>query len=133
MRWIEGFLVLMLVGIVAPTGSGAEPARTINISAKEYRFTPSKISVRAGQRVKLVISNVGTVKHEFVSPAAFKASENIQGVKVGDSEIEVSPGKTMTIVMTPTKPGTYAFWCGEQVGGKLHRDLGMRGTLVVTK
>lgn len=132
MRWIGGFLALVLVGVVASVGSGAEPAKTINMTAKEYRFTPSKISARVGQRVKLVISNVGTVNHEFVSPAAFKASEDVQGVKGGD-EVEVSPGKTVTIAMTPTKPGTYSFWCGEKVGGKLHRDLGMRGTLIVTK
>jgi uncharacterized cupredoxin-like copper-binding protein len=116
------------------------PIMTITITAQEYHFTPSTIKLQAGRPVRLILENHGTVNHEFVSPI-FKNSKDVairsQGIKVeGDDigEVEFGKGKVVTIDLTPSKTGTLQFWCGEQAGGgKLHRDLGMRGTLSVTK
>ncbi len=118
--------------------AGAEP-KSIAISAQEYRFTPNTVTVRAGQRILLVLTNKGTVPHEIVSPL-LKASKGLemesQGITVGGDaieEVEFAKGKTVTVEPTPTKTGRFEFWCGEKAGSKLHRDLGMRGTVIVTK
>ena len=89
--------------------------------------------------MKIQITNKGTMNHEFISPL-FKAAKDVEikveGAKVEAREIEeveFPTGKTVTIELTPTKAGTFQFWCGEKADGKLHRDLGMKGTIQVTR
>ena len=138
MRGTSARVVPLLLGaLLTPAGAG-EP-KSIAISAQEFRFTPSTVTVRAGERIKLVLTNKGTMSHEIVSPL-LKASKDVevqsQGIKVeGDEigEVEFARGKTVTIELTTTKAGRFEFWCGEKAGSKLHRDLGMKGTIVVTK
>ncbi len=47
--------------------------------------------------------------------------------------VEFAPGRAVTVEFTPLKAGKFAFWCAEQTNGKLHRDLGMKGTLTVRR
>ena len=138
MRGVAVAVVVLVLGALTPV-HGAEEAKTIKITAREYKFSPSTIKLQAGQRVQLVLENRGTVNHEFVSPI-FKSAKDLeirsQGVKVeGDdiSEVEFGKGKVVEIEFTPSQTGTFQFWCGEKIGNKLHRDLGMRGTASVTK
>jgi uncharacterized cupredoxin-like copper-binding protein len=97
------------------------------------------VTVRAGQRINLVLTNKGTVPHEFVSPL-LKASKDVeivsQGITVGGDgigEVEFDRGKVVTVELTPRRTGRFEFWCAEKAGNKLHRDLGMKGTIIVTK
>jgi uncharacterized cupredoxin-like copper-binding protein len=138
MRKMAAAIAMLLLGGLLPAYGAQEP-KTITIIAQEYRFSPNTIKLQAGQRVRLVLENHGTVNHEFVSPI-FKNAKDVQlrspGIKVeGDdiAEVEFAKGKIVTIDLTPAKTGTFQFWCGEQVGGKLYRDLGMRGTATVTR
>lgn len=138
MRGTGALIMSLLLGALLTPAQAGEP-KSIAISAQEFRFTPTTITVRAGERIKLVLTNKGTVAHEIVSPL-LKASKDMevqsQGIKVeGDEigEVEFARGKTVTIELTPTRAGRFEFWCGEKTGGKLHRDLGMKGTIVVTK
>lgn len=111
-------------------------ARVIPITLAEFRFVPNAITVKAGRPIVLRLSNKGTVTHEFVAPTLFAAA---RGVAVSGAELEegeevhVAKGKTVTIRLTPTRTGTFRFWCGERFKGKLHRDLGMRGIITVTR
>lgn len=134
----NALVVSLLLGTLLTPAQAGEP-KTIAISLQEFRFTPPTMTVRAGERIKLVLTNKGTMPHEIVSPL-FKASKDVQvrsqGIKVeGDDlgEVEFAQGKAITIELTPTKAGRFEFWCGETAGGKLHRDLGMKGAIVVTK
>ncbi|HEV8339724.1 MAG TPA: cupredoxin domain-containing protein [bacterium] len=115
----------------------AKPAiRTIAITLAEFRFTPSAITVKVGQPIILRLTNKGTMEHEFVSPTFFAAARGVavSGGELEDGEeIHVARGKTVTIRLTPTRTGPFRFWCGEKLKGKLHRDLGMRGVLTVTR
>jgi uncharacterized cupredoxin-like copper-binding protein len=139
MRGTGALLSVLLLGSSLTVAQAGDEPKSIAISAQEFRFTPNTVTVRAGQRIKLVLTNKGTVPHEFVSPL-FKASKDLeiqsQGIKVeGDEigEVEFARGKVVTVELTPTSAGRFQFWCGEKVGNKLHRDLGMKGTIVVTK
>jgi uncharacterized cupredoxin-like copper-binding protein len=75
-------------------GSGSE----IEVVAKEFSFTPAKLTLKAGQGSKIVLKNTGSIEHDFtVSDAGFRLT--VPGNKRGDKELKVD------------KPGTYEFHC----------------------
>jgi uncharacterized cupredoxin-like copper-binding protein len=93
------------------------PAGTYAVEAKEYAFTPSTLSVPAGE-VTFQVHNAGTQEHEF---------EIFQGDTVKDEVEGLVPGLTKTLTV-PLEPGEYTFKC--LLNG--HDQLGMTGTLTVT-
>ncbi|HEV8353126.1 MAG TPA: cupredoxin domain-containing protein [bacterium] len=144
MRWLSAVALVLAVALIPSAVSpAAEMVRTVSVTAKEFSFTPSRIALKAGGRVALRITNRGTMDHEFVSPGLFAAVEDIairaSGVNVEADEVEeveLEPGRTVTIEFTVKKTAraqTIQFWCGEKLKGKLHRDLGMRGTITVVR
>jgi uncharacterized cupredoxin-like copper-binding protein len=114
-------IVLTCIGLVAATaavltpiataGKHGRPAATVAVSGKEYRFTPSSISVSHGT-VTFRFTNRGKIGHDL----------NVDGKKTP----VINPGKTATITVS-LKKGTYSFKC--TVPG--HAQLGMKGTLKV--
>lgn len=101
-----------------PAASGpAAPSGAITIEAKEYMFTPSTLSVPAGD-IQFYIRNAGTTEHEF---------EIFKGDQVVDEVEGLVPGlaKQLTVNLAP---GEYTFVC--KLSG--HDQLGMKGTLTVT-
>jgi plastocyanin len=98
---------------VAPT-PGA-PVKEITVIGTEFSFSPSSITVLAGERVKIVFKNQGKAPHNLV----------IQGLGIGTRTI--GGGQTDTIEFTAPSSGTYAFYCS--VPG--HRAAGMEGRLEV--
>jgi iron uptake system component EfeO len=99
-------------GIATPLPSGA-----IAIEAKEYQFTPSAITVPAGD-VTFSIRNAGTQDHEF---KVFRGDEEVAGVD------GFAAGLTRDTTAT-LAAGEYTFLC--KLNG--HDQLGMKGTLTVT-
>jgi len=96
------------------------PAGTYAVEAKDYAFTPSSLTIPAGD-VTFRVHNVGTQEHEF---------EIFQGETVV-SEIEgLVPGLTLELKVAAADlpPGEYTFKC--LLNG--HDKLGMTGTLTVT-
>jgi heme/copper-type cytochrome/quinol oxidase subunit 2 len=69
---------------------------TFKIVAQGGRFTPERLTVKAGERVKLEIANRGNTPIEF---------ENLQ-LRV---EKVLAPGAASFVVLNPLKPGTYRF------------------------
>lgn len=67
-----------------------------NLSIKDHRFNPAEITVPAGKKVKLVISNEDKTPEEFESHA-LKVEKVIPGNSKG------------TVFIGPLKPGTYGF------------------------
>jgi uncharacterized cupredoxin-like copper-binding protein len=95
-------------------GSETPAGPSIEVSGKEFSFTPNTFTLKAGQPQKIVLKNTGTIEHDLtVSDAGFKLT--VQGAKSGD--------KTLTI----DKPGTYKFIC--TVAG--HESAGMKGEITV--
>ena len=68
----------------------------ISVVIEGHKFTPDRIEIPAGKKVKLVIDNRDATPEEFESP---------------DLKIEkVIPGKTKgTVFVGPLKPGEYKF------------------------
>jgi uncharacterized cupredoxin-like copper-binding protein len=115
-------IVPICVGLAAATAAlltpiaiagkpAARSAKTVAVSGKEYRFTPSSISVSHGA-VTFRFTNRGKIGHDL----------NVDG----KTTPVINPGKTASITVS-LKKGTYRFIC--TVPG--HSQLGMRGTLKV--
>ena len=68
----------------------------INVTIENHRFTPDRIEVPAGKKVKLVIDNRDATAEEFESHA----------LKIE----KVIPAKSKgTVLVGPLKPGEYKF------------------------
>jgi hypothetical protein len=44
---------------------------------------------------------------------------------------KIRPAQPANIEKGERKAGTFQFWCAKKYEGKLHRDLGVNGTLIV--
>ena len=100
------------------TGPAASlPAGTIAVEASKYKFTPSTISVPAGE-VTFRVRNTANEEHEF---------EIFKGEAVVDEIEGLVPGLTLDLTV-PLEAGEYTFVC--KLNG--HDQLGMTGTLTVT-
>ncbi|MFO7275057.1 MAG: cupredoxin domain-containing protein [Bacillota bacterium] len=93
----------------------AGPDQRLIVVAREYRFEPVEMRVKAGSRVVVRLVNRGRVPHEFRIPEL--------GVTIGP----VEPGRSAEGAFTVERPGTYTY--ESRVDG--HYLRGMRGRLVV--
>ena len=101
----------------APASVAPAPSGTVAVEAKEYSFTPSTLTVPAGQ-VTFQVRNAGSEEHEF---------EIFNGDKVVDEIEGLVPGLSKPLTVT-LAAGTYEFKC--LLNG--HDQIGMKGTLTVT-
>ncbi|MBI3998367.1 MAG: cupredoxin domain-containing protein [Armatimonadetes bacterium] len=103
-----------------PEGSGqpvppVAGARTIEIVATDFAFTPAEITVRAGEVVNIRLVNRGVTLHDIVIPAQ-------------EIWIVAPEGESAITAFRAGAPGTYEFFCS--VPG--HREAGMVGRIIVT-
>jgi uncharacterized cupredoxin-like copper-binding protein len=99
-------------------GVAAGAGGTVDLSATDFKFTPSDPSVKAGE-VTFKMTNDGQVTHSL----------EIEDVTPGhDQELEgdVSPGQSGTLTAN-LKPGTYEFYCPVDS----HKEMGMEGEITV--
>jgi uncharacterized cupredoxin-like copper-binding protein len=127
-RWIP-FVCLTLFSLVLAACSGgagaaSKPADTgtgpqdVSIRGLDtLKYEPTTLTVRSGRPVHLTLNNPGALIHDWVI-------DNLDGNKVA---VEAAPSKTATLDFTPSKAGSYEFYCS-QPG---HKEAGMKGTLVV--
>jgi plastocyanin len=94
--------------------SGSPGGPELAVSGKSFSFTPSTITVKAGEARTLAFTSKD-IAHDFT-------------VKELDIHVPASGGHTARRNVTFDKPGTYTFFCS--VAG--HREAGMTGTLVVS-
>ena len=105
-------VALFAVLLGACAGDDAPSAARARVVAKEMRFTPSRLTVKAGPVVFHVV-NQGTITHTFsVGPDA--------------DEVTVNPGHSADLNITLV-PGTYTYICRILD----HAGLGMHGVLKV--
>lgn len=113
------FLALVAVAIstvlVLSASAAPAPSRTITVgvTARDFSFALSRLSVPAGSRVRFVVRNRGATTHDFV-------------VKRKRTRV-LRPGQTQTITVAFPRRGRFAFLCS--VSG--HARLGMKGTFGV--
>lgn len=100
------------------TGSGdvmMAESQAIEASAFEFSYELSVETIKAGEPVKLTLTNTGKMPHDL------QFDDFDFGTKI------VQPGESETIEFTIDEAGEYAYYCS--VGN--HRALGMEGVLTV--
>jgi len=128
MRWLPPALCACLLVFPGCGKDDAPPTRSVTlgpgepvrVSAEEYAFDPSRITIRPGRRpLRVVLDNRGDLAHD---------------IKVLDGERELGglpsfPGgeKRSTTVAVP--PGSYRLVCTVAD----HEELGMDGELEVIR
>lgn len=89
--------------------------KEITVVGAEMFFSPSTVTVQAGQQVKINFQNEGSTIHNLIIEGL-----GISTKTIGDGQIDV-------IEFTAPTSGTYAIFCS--VPG--HRAAGMEGSLIV--
>lgn len=87
----------------------------IEISAEEYTFAPSTLSIKKGVPTTITFRNNGQASHSLLVP------------ELGVSTNVISPGEETSVEVIAGKVGQFGFYCG--VGN--HQDLGMEGKITV--
>lgn len=87
---------LLLAAALAPLSALAE-LPSYELSLNDGHFTPAVLEVRAGERFKIILKNVGQ------GPAEFESTP-LRVEKV------LSPGVTTFVVIHPLKPGRYPYF-----------------------
>jgi heavy metal translocating P-type ATPase len=131
-----------LVAVVLATrpdgdgGSGAQPVdRVVEMAMSEYAYGPASISVAAGQEVRFVFHNDGSVPHEAVigdEDAQSEAGQSMEANAGHDAhgasvQVQVAPGDTASLVYRFDEPGTVLIGC--HIPG--HYESGMRAVVEV--
>ena len=96
----------------APNATNA--AVTVNVTASDFKFKLSKLSVPKGSVVTFKVVNKGNTAHDF---------DFASGVKGGTPYL--APGKTKSFKITFKKKGFYEYLCTVQAEG----DAGNGNTL----
>lgn len=99
----------------ASTSGGAQDLTVKGLDT--MKFDPATLTVKSGSPVHLTLNNTGVLIHDLVI-------DDLDGKKV---DVESAGGKSAAIDFTPTKVGSYPFYCA-QPG---HKEAGMVGTLTV--
>jgi len=108
------------ISITAPTESTPltqpinESIKTIKVEAGSYYYKPNIITVKKGEKVKIIMNSV-SMMHDF----------NID--ELGVKMPIVKNGDTGTVEFTADKVGTFEYYCS--VGQ--HRQMGQVGQLTV--
>lgn len=108
---------------VPPANQQASPPLSANTAVKEftvtgqdYSFMPSALSVKKGDRVKIIFKNIDGF-HDFKIDEFDAATTRI---RAGEQDI---------ITFVADKAGSFEYYCS--VGS--HRQMGMKGTLTVAE
>ncbi len=96
------------------TSEGAMQSDVITVEGANFSFSPNTITVKKGQKVKILFKNVEGF-HDFVIDEFNVKTPQIQANMEG------------TVEFTPMEVGKFEYYCSV---GK-HRQMGMVGTLVV--
>lgn len=114
-----GFMLLavLIVGISVSATAGQEASsgyHEFHMTAKNYEFDPSVITVKKGEKVRLFIT----------------AADRDHGIRIQGYDIDqvLKKGETATIEFTADKAGTFEFKCSVYCGMG-HRK--MKGKLIV--
>ena len=99
--------------------------RLQRVTLGDYRFTPSQLTLEAGQAVILELTST-----DGFTPHNFTLQDEAGGL---DIDINVSASQVVRVLLTPQVPGNYVFYCNKKLPlMKSHRMRGMQGTLAVT-
>ncbi len=114
--------------------------RTIRVSMLDasngaMAFDPAALDIRQGETIRIVLTNEGSVAHEFVMASPEEIAdhrEEMRGIADmphdADFAARVAPGGSETLTWTFSNDGTFEIAC--LIPG--HSEAGMRGRLTVS-
>lgn len=116
---------------------GSDEASTdLEVTTTDFQFAPTSWTVPAGEEISIVITNDGSVLHEWVLMQPGVTIESEADLPETEEELladfvyvedEVDAGATKTLTFTAPAAGTYQVICAIET----HFDAGMEGTLTV--
>src|SRR4051812_4664180 len=104
-KFISTMLALALVlalSLLRPHTAHADTPRVIEITAKRFEFSPSKITLKKGETVTLRLSSADVVHGFFLRP-----------LKIDEV---LTPEKTTDVTVTPETAGTFTTICDHFCG-----------------
>ncbi|WP_428670579.1 cupredoxin domain-containing protein [Reyranella sp.] len=106
----------LLIGSAAGGAArlAAQPSNEVTIAASRFEFTPETVKAKVGQPLTFVLTSLDRI-HGFKMPEL--------GIRT-----DIVPDRETRVTITPTKPGSFVFFC-DIFCGDGHED--MSGTLVV--
>lgn len=122
---MKTFCLLAAALVAAAPAAGQKPTTVVPIDLHSFGYTPSPISLRAGQQVTLVFTNSSGISHEFKAKAFFDSAKVVAG-SVPEGEIDLKPHESRSVTLVPAA-GTYRAHCGHF----LHTQMGMTTTIYV--
>jgi Cu+-exporting ATPase len=117
-RYLAGVAAasLLVAGTVMAADRAIDAGATsIEVSARDLRYQPAEVQVRAGQFAIVAFTNDDTLFHDW----------SVEGL--ANVDVPARPGQTARLRFMIEDPGTYRIIC--TVPG--HAEAGMTGTLVV--
>ena len=131
-------ILLPFMMISACSSQVSNAAAEITVEMTDFAYSPSSMTVPAGQPVTLTVNNTGNIEHDFVVEKIDVTTEVIQdngsnahhthGAEQNyDLHVSARPGEATIVQVTIAKPGTYKIICS--IEG--HEEAGMIGELTV--
>ncbi len=87
-----------------------EPVRVVEITAHRFQFVPNQVTLRRGEKVKLVLRSEDVVHGFFSRPLGI--------------DTEIHPGTPTELVITPTTAGRFLTIC-DHFCGSGHGNMNM--------
>lgn len=100
-------LLFVLAGLVVtfaplPVPAATPQARTFQIDARQFAYSPSELKVNAGDTVTIKLVSNDVVHGLYVDGY--------------DVAVEADPGQTVTLTFVADKPGSFRFRCNVTCG-----------------
>ena len=90
-------MIVVAVATAASAPLAGRAAEPVRLTLKDHRFAPAEVSVPAGTRFRIEVTN------QDATPSEFESSD-LRVEKI------VVPGGTIGVMAGPLKPGTYKFF-----------------------
>ena len=112
----------------------AQATRTVDLEMSEFRFSPERIEVKAGETVLFRVRNVGKIPHELMFGDAAELKEHAEEMRKqpamahhGSGGLTLEAVKAGEMAWKFTNAGEFQYGC--LIPG--HFEAGMVGTVVV--
>lgn len=102
----------------------ADGVQRTKVTIDSYSYSPSHLVVQVGKPVELTL-----VSESSFAPHNLVINAPTSGLSIHQ---DVGSGKTVKLTFTPTKTGSFAFFCDKKAPFMAsHREKGMEGVLEV--
>ncbi len=125
MKIITALFSIILFTVFFTSSSIAEETQTIEVILDSYKFVPEKIVVEVNKPVELKLKSVTSI-----IPHNITIDDPESGIFFNE---DVGSGDKGVVSFTPTKTGTYEFYCDKKNIFANHKKKGMVGTLEVVE